>query len=159
MFVLSLERNVETPLLVTPFSEGAGRLSQDNRWIAYHSTESGQSEIYVRPFLVAADGTPSLGPRSLVSSSGGVMPRWRNDGKEIVYRSLTGEFMAVDISANGDTIDISLPRRLFANVPGVHAWDMTADAQRFLLSVPVGSSAELPADPMTVVLNWQPAKP
>jgi len=47
-----------------------------------------------------------------------------------------------------------LPHRLFPNVAGVHAWDLTADAQRLLLSVPVGTNASIPTDPMTVILNW-----
>ena len=154
LYALSIERKTEAALLQTPFSEGWARLSPDSRWIAYQSNESGQNEIYARPFVVGADGAPSVGPKSRVSSSGGVVPRWRGDGREIVYRSLTGDFMAVDVKTSGDTIDISLPHRLFANVAGVHAWDITADAQRLLLSVPVGNNAAIPADPMTVILNW-----
>ncbi len=157
LYALSIEQKTETPLLQTPFGEGSGRLSPDNRWMAYQSNESGQAEVYVRPFVVAADGAPSVGPKTRVSSNGGVLPRWRRDGKEIIYRSLTGDFMAVDVKTTGDAIDISLPHRLFANVAGVRAWDITADAQRLLLSVPVGNSAALPAHPMTVILNWTAA--
>jgi Tol biopolymer transport system component len=156
LFALSLERQTVTALLETPFTEQGARLSPDNRWMVYQSNESGQAEIYVRPFLVSGDGTPSVGPKSRVSSSGGVLPRWRSDGREIVYRSLTGDFMAVDVKASGDTIDISLPHRLFPSVAGVHAWDVTADAQRLLLSVPVDTAA-IAEDPMTVILNWKTA--
>ena len=155
LHTLSIEGKTETALLQTPFSEGAGRLSPDSRWLAYQSNESGQFEIYVRPFIVAENGTPSVGPKSRVSTSGGVVPRWRGDGREIVYRSLTGDFMAVDVKTSGATIDISLPHRLFPNVAGVRGWDVTADAQRLLLSVPVNSNAEIPADPVTVVVNWK----
>jgi hypothetical protein len=154
LWVMSLEHKTERALLQTPFSEGGARLSPDNRWLAYQSNESGQSEIYVRPFLVAADGTPSVGPKSRVSSNGGVVPRWRGDGREIIYRSLSGDFMAVSVKPAGDTIAISLPQPLFANVAGVHAWDVTADGQRLLLSVPTGNDAAIPADPITVILNW-----
>jgi Tol biopolymer transport system component len=155
LFALSIQGRTETTLLQTPFNEAVARLSPDNRWLAYQSNESGQSEIYVRPFLVAADGTPSVGPKSRVSSNGGVVPRWRADGREIVYRSINGDFMAVDVKTSGETIDISLPHRLFPNVAGVHAWDVTADAQRLLLSVPVGTNTAIAADPMTVILNWK----
>jgi Tol biopolymer transport system component len=155
LFVMMLERRHDATLLQTPFSEGSARLSPDNRWMAYQSNESGQYEIYVRPFLVAADGTPSVGPKSRVSTSGGVMPRWRGDGMEIVYRSIAGDFMAVDVKTSGEAIDISLPHRLFPNVAGVHAWDVTADAQRLLLSVPVANNAAIPPEPMSIVLNWK----
>jgi eukaryotic-like serine/threonine-protein kinase len=155
LFALSMQAKTEATLLQTPFNEGFARFSPDTRWMAYQSNESGQSEIYVRPFLVAADGTPSVGPKSRVSSNGGVVPRWRADGREIVYRSLTGDFMAVDVKTSGETIDISLPHRLFPNVAGVHAWDLTADAQRLLLSVPVGTNTAIAADPITVILNWK----
>ncbi|HEX8031090.1 MAG TPA: protein kinase, partial [Vicinamibacterales bacterium] len=155
LFALSLERDVDAELVKTPFGEGAARLSPDNRWMAYQSNESGQAEIYVRPFIVSADGTPTVGPKSRVSPSGGVGPRWRSDGKELLYRSLTGDFMAAALQTTGDSVAISLPRLLFANVAGVRGWDATPDAQRFLLSVPISGSGATPADPMTVILNWR----
>ena len=155
LFALSIQGKTETTLLQTPFNEAFGRLSPDNRWMAYQSNESGQSEIYVRPFLVAADGTPSVGPKSRVSSNGGVVPRWRGDGREIVYRTITGDFMAVDVKTSGETIDISLPHQLFPNVAGVQSWDLTADAQRLLLSVPAATKGAPRADLMTVILNWK----
>jgi hypothetical protein len=46
--------------------ESQGQLSPDGRWLAYSSNESGQSEVYVRPF-------PS-GPRAVESLGG---PRWK----------------------------------------------------------------------------------
>src|SRR5262249_2410861 len=62
------------------------QLSRDGRWVAYQSTESGRMEIYVVPFR---DG----GGKWQVSTSGGVSPRWRNDGKEIFYLGLNGMLM------------------------------------------------------------------
>ncbi len=38
------------PFLVTEFNEGQAVFSPDGRWIAYTSDESGQAEVYVRPF-------------------------------------------------------------------------------------------------------------
>jgi serine/threonine protein kinase len=55
--------------------------------VAYQSTESGASEIYVRPFPAPAGG----GGRWQVSQSGGTEePRWRRDGKELFYGGLDG---------------------------------------------------------------------
>lgn len=38
------------PLLNTPFFEEHGQISPDGKWLAYSSNETGQAEIYVRPF-------------------------------------------------------------------------------------------------------------
>ena len=157
LFALSVEQKLVQPLLQTPFAESGARLSADGRWMAYVSNESGQNEVYVRPFTVAADGKPSVGPKWRVSTTGGFVPRWRKDGRELFFRSAAGDFMAVDVQAAGETIHTSLPRRLFPAIPGVHAWDVTVDGQRFLLSTPLRVTAAPVADPITVVLNWKSA--
>ena len=113
LFALSLEQKLVHPILQSPFAESAARLSADERWMAYVSNESGQNEVYVRPFTVAADGTPSVGAKWRVSTTGGVVPRWRGDGRELFYRSAAGDFMAVDVKATGETVQTSLPRKLF----------------------------------------------
>ena len=79
-------------LAQTPATEDQGQFSPDGHWVAYTSNESGLSEIYVIPF------PPS--PRAAagcVSSGGGVMPRWRRDGKELFYISPDSRMMAVDV--------------------------------------------------------------
>ena len=157
IFALPVEQKLVQPILQTPFAESAARLSPDGRWMAYISNESGQNEVYVRPFTVAADGKASVGAKWRVSTTGGVVPRWRRDGRELFYRSAAGDFMAVDVDAAGETIQTTLPRRLFPAIPGVHAWDVTADGQRFLISNPLRSTAAPVADPITVVLNWKSA--
>jgi Tol biopolymer transport system component len=43
------------PLLQTPFDKRNAAISPDGRWMAYESNESGQSQIYVRPFPNVAD--------------------------------------------------------------------------------------------------------
>jgi Tol biopolymer transport system component len=68
------------PVAQTPANEDQGQFSPDGHWVAYTSNESGLSEIYVIPF------PPSPGSgRWRVSKDGGVMPRWRRDGKELFY--------------------------------------------------------------------------
>src|SRR6185503_11038567 len=52
--------------------------SPDGHWIAYQSSESGNSEIYVQTF-------PVSGGKWAVSNKGGIRPRWRGDGKELFY--------------------------------------------------------------------------
>jgi Tol biopolymer transport system component len=47
------------PLLRTEFQEAFGAVSPDERWLAYLSSESGNNEIYIRPF--APDGSTCAG--------------------------------------------------------------------------------------------------
>jgi Tol biopolymer transport system component len=49
--VLSLDesRRVES-LVHSPGQDGDAEVSQDARWLAYDSDESGQFEVYVRPY-------------------------------------------------------------------------------------------------------------
>ena len=67
-------------LIQTEFSEQNAEISPDGRWLAYQSNESGEYQIYVRPF-------PEVdGWRERVSTRGGTRPLWargserRDDG-------------------------------------------------------------------------------
>ena len=64
----------------TEATESQGQLSPDGRWLAYVSNESGQNEVYVRPF-------PSGAGRWKVSAgrAGSREPRWGRDGKELFF--------------------------------------------------------------------------
>ena len=53
------------PLLMTDSVESSGGLSPDGRWMAYESDESGQRQVYVRPFPNVDDG------KLAISSGGG----------------------------------------------------------------------------------------
>jgi serine/threonine protein kinase/Tol biopolymer transport system component len=154
LWVLPVGRTQASPLLQTPFAEQGARFSPDGRWVAYTSTESGRPEIYLRPFNVSASGQPSLGQKARVSTDGGSGVRWRGDGRELIYRDRTEGFTAVDVTTVGTSVTIGIPRRLFAPPPGTVAWDITANAQRFLVAVPV-TAPVASMDPITVVLNWQ----
>lgn len=74
-----VERDGERRMLVasTNFSESAPAMSPDGRWMAYESDESGQSEIYVRPYPDVEKG------KWLISSGGGIRPRWSPTGTEV----------------------------------------------------------------------------
>src|SRR5262249_39412833 len=78
------------PFHRTRFNETDARFSPDGRWIAYVSDESGQREVYVGAF----DGS---GEKRRVSTSGGLAPRWRRDGKEIFYLTAAGTMMAASV--------------------------------------------------------------
>ena len=65
--------------LGTQFDEGSAKFSPDGRYVAYVSDESGHSEVYVVTFPDPSGG------KWPISSGGRYQPRWRRDGKELVY--------------------------------------------------------------------------
>ncbi len=148
------------PFLQTSSPELDGHFSPDGRWVAYTSGETGQFEVYVRPFSPnpsAADVSGS-GVKWQVSSAGGQEPRWSADGKELYYLTLDWKVMEVDVTTS-PTFQAGTPKALFqapqqtGNAAG-NVGDYTADGKRFLFSVPVEQSGQAPFD---VVLNWQAA--
>jgi len=141
-----------TPFLATPFMEGHARFSPDGHWVVYQSNESGRTEVYVRSFPSSGGG------KWMVSSGGGSMPRWRKDGKELLYFAPDNRLMSVEVSTTGVSFQAGVPKPLFkAPAPvllGVvigDNWDVTADGQRFLVNTIEDSNLQ----PITVVLNWQ----
>jgi len=158
MWVLSMEGDRKPVLLLgTQFNEGNASFSPDMRWIVYQSNESGRYEVYVRPFLASGpSGVPALGERKVqISKDGGTEPKWRGDGKEIIFQAPPRgtSKMAVEVKTNGTTFGV--PQRLFT-APLDYGWDVTADGKRFLLAVlPTGQPSAV--TPITVLLNWQAA--
>jgi len=160
LWVLPLAGNRKPTVYVSSaFNETHGQFSPDGHWIAYASDESGRTEIVVRPFPLAADSG-----QWTVSSSGGVAPRWRGDGKELFF--LTPDFrtvMAVDVTYT-PSFKLGVPVPVFkaaiANklaTGGADSnsfnWDVTADGQKFLLATAATQDAA-PQPPFSVVLNW-----
>jgi len=137
------------PLLQQDFDQGEGQPSPDGRWLAYVSNESGIDEVFLSPLTQdAATGVPVLGSKVLVSSGGGVSPRWGKDGRELFYQS-SGAVMAATV----DAASVGTPTELF-RVPGIQRqWSVSADGQRFLVAAPVRQTAPT----FTVVVNWQSA--
>ena len=82
MLTLGKDRQIE-PLVQTPFFERNGEVSPDGRWLAYESNESGQFEVFVRPFPDVNKG------RWQVSTGGGTQPLWARNGQELFYLAPT----------------------------------------------------------------------
>jgi eukaryotic-like serine/threonine-protein kinase len=126
--------------------------SPDRKWLAYASRESGQWEVYVRPY----PRTPGVG--RLVSVGGGMGPVWAPDGTTLYYRGASGDLMAVPTTLD-PTFSAGRPRPLF-RFDGVYrmsgtaaAYDIHPDGQRFIMvsepDVPVAPSRQI-----NIVLNW-----
>jgi Tol biopolymer transport system component len=144
--------NAGTPrkFLATRFNEVQGRLSPDQRWMAYASDESGRFEVYVRRY-------PDGANQSTLSIAGGMQPRWRADGRELFYLEPDGQLMAVSVITDGPAFEAAAPRPLFTmEVPEPSApfptdYDVSADGQRFLANIVV-DQASRPS--VKIVLNW-----
>ena len=130
------------PIAETRFNERHGRFSPDGRWIAYNSDESGQHEVYVRPF-------PGPGERQQVSSGGGTWPHWSRDGRKLYYVTLDSKLMEISVTANGGSIRPIGTRFLFPTQRDSEFELMSQE--KILLTQPIGSMASSP----TVVLNWE----
>ena len=94
----------------------------------------------------------SAGGKWQVSRDGGQLPKWRADGKELIFRSLEGQPMAVQINTNS-TFQAGIPEPLFTMPEIVGSWDVTSDGQRFLVSVPKQQQER--DSFINVVVNWQ----
>ena len=74
-------------------------------WLANQSDETGQMEVYVRPFLEG-------GARVPVSLNGGTEPAWSRSGRELFYRS--GDSVFVVSIAASPAFAVTTRRFLFA---------------------------------------------
>ena len=127
-----------------PFTVVTGRyhknepqFSYDGKWLAYTSdiNEPGKFEVFVQSF-------PGGEIKQQISREGGGQPRWRSDGKELYFRALDIQLMAVDI-ALGARIEPGVPHVLFTSSsnnataldPIRHMWDALPDGQRFLTRI------------------------
>ena len=141
------------PLLEDEFIKGTPCISTDGKWIAYMSLESGQAEIYVRPFPDVNSGIWQI------SASGGQEPRWSHNNHELFYRN--GDAMMVVPIETEPTIKAGAPETLFRESfysGWGHDWDIHPDGDRFLMIKPAeptedDASQKRPHE-IIVVLNW-----
>jgi len=150
------QASIATPLVQTAANEQNGTVSPDGRWLAYESNESGQSEIYVRPFPNVDSG------RWLVSNGGGTRPHWTRGGRELVYLTSapngTVTVSALSIDA-GTTFAPGTPSTLFTGAyvtpqAGRMVFDVSRDGERFVMIKDVGSGETGPSPQIVVVQNW-----
>jgi Tol biopolymer transport system component len=123
--------------------------SPDGRWVAYNTNDAGRHEVYIKSF-------PPTDAQWQISSSGGVQPRWRGDGRELFFLAPDGTMMAVDIRA-GATIEAGVPRALFPTGLNVNAvtdqYAVLPDGSRFLVMRPL---AERPRTlSFSAIMNWR----
>jgi serine/threonine-protein kinase len=104
------------------------QFSPDAAWIAYRSDESGNSEIYVRPFPAGNGG------KWQISSGGGLYAVWSKNGRELFYETADNRIMVVDYSVDRGSFIPGKPRlwsdrQLF--YAGTSNLDLAPDGKRF----------------------------
>jgi len=145
--VLSMEGEFTSqPLLHDKFNESAAAISPSGHFIAYQSDESGQNEIYVRPFPNVDVG------KWQISRDGGIAPVWHPKEEELFYRNGSA-LEGVSIKTQ-PTFTQGSPEVLFTGNyltgPTNRQYDISPDGQRFLMIRAVEEST----DQINIVLNW-----
>jgi len=156
LMLLRLDTRRTETLLATRFDESNGAISPDGRWVAYQSNESGDTQVFVRPFPAASSG------RVQISTSGGFRPIWAHSGRELFYFNAAGELMATRVDATGPfkaggSVKV-LDAKYFAGTSGAGArtYDVSRDDQRFLMiKEPLTPAGRLTPPNIEVVVNWR----
>ncbi|HXT71588.1 MAG TPA: protein kinase [Vicinamibacterales bacterium] len=129
-----------------PARQPAGRVSPDNKWLAFPSDETGRFQMFIQPF-------PGGGRRTQVSEKGGVFAFWSRDGRRLLY---VGDDLRTVWEADvkpGTVANVGPPRQL-CQLPGdIVSFTATPDLQRLLAISPERSGT----GSATVVQNWRAA--
>ena len=137
--------------LTTPFNDYEAAFSPDGRWIAYQSDESGDTEVYVRPF-------PAGAGKWQISTDGGNYPRWAPSGRELFYRKDDG-LMVVKVRSSGGSFIANRPTKLFdgpfltLSVYGstLADYDVAPDGEHFVM---MQGENQVEKMQVTFVFNW-----
>ena len=148
LWVRSL-KGTPQPFLRTRFTEVGAKFSPDGRWIAYVSDESGQYEVYVRPYPPGPGGSGrsqrrAAGTCDLVAGRQGTLLSKREQ--------VDGGRGAISNRSSKPETQRLLFEGPYAMVGG-HSYDVTPDGRRFLLLEPAKQDAA-PVTHLNVVLNW-----
>jgi serine/threonine protein kinase len=151
IYVISLEQNEEyhlRPFIQRNHNQRQGVWSPDGRWVVYAGDESGRWEIYVEPY-------PGPGPKVMISNQGGYQPAWSRDGKQLFYRSGSGDrkMMAATFETEPE-FRVTGFEELFEGQYQRHIqwrnYDVAPDGRFLIIQEP-----QDPTPPgINVVLNW-----
>jgi len=142
VFVLNIEDQVVDTV---SNNLGSAGFSPDGRWLAYSSSETGRTEIYVTSY-------PQLAGKQQVSMNGGRFPEWSARSGELFF--VNGDTMMVSSVSTGTGFDWTTPHALFVrhDISTIgFDFSVTADGKRFLYPA---QNPDASAKEIHVVLNW-----
>jgi len=141
------------PFLKSPAGESNGRVSPDERWLAYYSARaSSKPSVHIRPF-------PSgQGEWVVPGSENSGLVRWRGDSKELFFAGADRQKVSVvTVAVSGGAIQFGTPQII--NTPLINfkrGYEVSDDGQRILFAsepTPTASEAQ-PRGALTAVVNW-----
>jgi len=140
------------PFLRTKANELLPRFSPDGRWVAYKSDESGNDEIWVRPFPARIE------EQYQISNGGGMYALWSNSRHELFYETPDHRIMVVEYRVDRDVFSPGRPR-LWADhqifYSGAANLDIAPDGKRFaVLALPQSAPGEKTSVHVTMLLNY-----
>lgn len=133
-------------LFGSQFDETLPSVSPDGRWLSYASNESGQYEVYIRPF-------PAGEGRWQASVGGGWFSCWMPDGNSLVYFRDTDRAVFRVPIRSAPSLQIEAPEPLFILAKELSGlFQPTPDGARLLSIREVQSRITLTQ--VNLVLNW-----
>jgi Tol biopolymer transport system component len=146
---IHLPDTAAVPLVATPAQEFHPALSPDGRWLAYASNESGNFEVYVRPFPETSSA------KWQVSTAGGAEPTWSKDGRQLFYINGRNEMVAAEVPT-GPTFSLGKQRPLFSvaqftRTGPIPSYSLAPDGEHFLM-IREGESTQ--QSELIVAENW-----
>jgi serine/threonine-protein kinase len=136
-----------SPFAVTDFDEDLPAFSPDGKWLAYASTETGRSEVLVRPF-------PGPGQKYAVSTQGGTGPTWARDGSSLFYAQ--GQQLMRAAVATAPQFSAGAPEPVFAGNEYVwerlRNYDVFPDGHSFVVVRRLQGARTTPS--LRVVFDW-----
>jgi serine/threonine-protein kinase len=139
------------PFLRTGAFEVYPSFSPDGRWITYASNESGAWEIYVRRF-------PDDGTKVRVSTSGGVVPYWSPNGRELIYRTDANQVMVLTYKVVGESFTAGNPRpwsrHTLSDTGVLPNFAVDSTGVRILALIAAAEKDPQTANHVTVVVNF-----
>ena len=137
------------PLPGSSSLEDEPSFSPDGRWLAYRSNESGDFEIYVRPY-------PGPAGKWQISTGGGLFPKWSRNGKELLYRTPDDKIMVVTYTASGGSFRPDKPQLWspgqFSERLGAVNFDLSPDGKRVVVLRAAGGETS-PINKVTFIFN------
>ena len=120
-----------------------GQVGPDGRWLAYVSSESGASEVYVSAFRGQG--------KWQVSTHGGVWTMWSRDGQQLYYMDPRLNLYSVPVTEAGGALQFGSPQLLISNWSSPQFFfDVSPDGKKILLD----RISQQVSQSVTVVTNY-----